>query len=90
LSACVQEIHVPSGDSARLTVFTKVDVTSWVMALAVVVTVASVASFVTVVVKGLVVVVNFLVVEVNNLVFVTCFSRQTVSKSEVSGENSPR
>jgi hypothetical protein len=63
----------------RLTVFTRVEVvTSWVVALAVVVTVASVASFVTIDVKGWVVVVNLLVEEVVN--FVTCFLIGSSSK----------
>lgn len=80
MSARVPELNVQSCDLVRLTVFTRVDVRSWVMALAVVVTVARVASFVTVDVKGRVVVVNFLVEEVNILVSVTCFPCQLFSK----------
>lgn len=59
LLACVLKVGMPPRDLVRLTVFARVDVTSWVNGL---VTVASVASFVTVDVKGLVVAVNFLLV----------------------------
>jgi hypothetical protein len=81
LSACVRKVLnvMSSGDLGRLTVFTRVEtVTNWVMALAVVVAVARVASFVTVDVKGWVVVVGLLVEEVVNLV--TCFPSDSSSE----------
>jgi hypothetical protein len=52
LSAYFSKFNVQACDLVRLTVFTRVEVMSSVMALAVVVTVARVASFVTVDVKG--------------------------------------